>query len=625
MTDRLATIQARIAGTKLIRALASVQPGSIDDAARTVDIAWASETPYERWYGIEVLDCTPSSVRLGRLADGAPLLFNHDTCCLIGVVEGVQIGSDRVCRAKVRFDTCDEAEERYQQVRNGVLRHVSVGYMVHRMVLEKEENDVSTYRIDDWEPYELSMVTVPADPSVGVGRSADPLPADQQPKPATTLPVQPKGTRTMDETTTTTNQPAGQTAADLDLKRRDAIVELGVKYADILTLADIQTACRDMHTVTKVQELVIERTKTKYSDTRGAHLGMSQREVNQYSVARAVRALITGDWKEAGLEAEATRTAGQRFGMGTKGILVPMDVMAQRDFTAGTAGEAGNFVPNQLRPDLFADVLRNRLALGRLGCTMLFGLSSNIDIPRKLTGNSLAFVTEVAASAETQPSTGKLTLSPKRIGGYIEFSKQAVIQSAIAVEPMLRADIFSEYQVQFENAAINGSGSGNNPRGIRNTSGIGAVIGGTNGAQGNWGHVVGLESAVANVNAEPDLNSGYLCNTKSRGWFKQTLKAAAQPFIWDNGDQPLNGYRAAVTNNVPSNLTKGSASGICSSMIYGANWDMAVMATFGAVEILVDETTIAVNGMNRLIINGFVDFGLRRVADFSLMDDLLTS
>lgn len=625
MKTDIATLQRKLEGTKLQRALATVKREAIDDATRTVEIAWASEMPYDRWYGTEILDCTPRSVRLGRLADGAALLFNHRMDELIGVVEGVQIGEDRVCRAKVRFDTSDAAELRYQQVRNGVLRHVSVGYMVHRMVLEKEEKDVSTYRVDDWEPYELSMVTVPADPSVGVGRSVDfDPPADQQTPPV--LHAQPKETRAMDNTESkTTEQQPAPSADQLDLKRRDALIELGVKYAKYLTLDDVQKACRDGHTQQQLQDLVIERMTTRHTDTRGVHLGLSQKEVGQYSIARAVAAMVTGKWNEAGLEREASDAAAKRFGMGTKGVLIPFDVMASRDFTAGTASEAGNLVATQLRPDLFADVLRNRLALGRLGVTMLFGLSSNVDIPRKLTGSALGFITEVAAASETQPSTGKVTLSPKRIGGYIEFSKQAVIQSSMAIEPMLRQDILSEYQVGFENAAINGSGSGANPRGIRNTSGIGAVVGGTNGLALAWDHLVDLESACANVNAEPDASSGYLINTKTRGKTKKTLKAAALPFIWDNGAQPLNGYRAEVTNNVPSNLTKGSSNGICSSVIFGSNWPMLVMATFGAVELLVDETSIAINGMNRLILNGFVDVGCRRAADFASMEDALTT
>ena len=607
------------------RALAEVDSTAIDVEARTVEIAWASEfAKGERWFGIEVLDCSPQSIRLGRLKDGASLLFNHNRDALLGVVESVQIGSDRICRAKVRFDTCAEAEMRFQQVINKVLRQVSVTYVVHDIVLEKEEEGLRTYRVTDWEPYELSFVTMAFDYTVGVGRDAGLALPNQT--PPTTVPAQPKETRAMDKTEDdkTQQQPAPSAEA-LDLKRRDALIELGVKYADYLTLDDVQTACRDGHTVQKLQDLVIERMKTKHSDTRGAHIGLTTKEVGQYSIARAVAAMVTGEWKGAGLEREASQAAAQRFGMGTKGILIPFDVMASRDFTVGTSSEAGNLVATQLRPDLFADVLRNRLALGRLGVTMLFGLSSNVDMPRKLSGSSLGYVTEVAASAETQPSTGKITLSPKRIGGYIEFSKQAVIQSSLAIEPMLRQDILSEYQVNFENAAINGSGSGANPRGIRNTSGIGAVVGGANGAALVWDHLVDLESACANVNSEPDTSSGYLITTKTRGNAKKVVKAANLPFIWDNGAQPLNGYRAEVTNNVPSNLTKGSSSGVCSSLIFGSNWPMLVMATFGAVELLVDETTIAINGMNRLILNGYVDVGCRRAADFSSMEDLLTA
>ncbi|MCV5839318.1 HK97 family phage prohead protease, partial [Escherichia coli] len=74
-------------------------------------------------------------------------------------------------RAVVRFGTSPRAEEIWQDVKDGIRQHVSIGYIVHAMVLESDEDDVRTYRVTDWEPFELSFVTVPADPSVGVGRS----------------------------------------------------------------------------------------------------------------------------------------------------------------------------------------------------------------------------------------------------------------------------------------------------------------------------------------------------------------------------------------------------------------------------------------------------------------------
>jgi len=614
-------LAVRLLGGQTLRAFASVVKDSINEEARTVELAWASESPVERWFGFEVLDCTTDSIRLARLMNRAPLLFNHDRDNLLGVVESVTIGADRICRAVVRFDTSEEAEKRWQQVLNGVLTHVSVGYAVRAMVLESEKDDVRTYRITDWEPFEISMVTIPADTSVGVGRSAEILAAlpQQQPAPVATIPAIPKDNRTM-ENNENNGAPINDGAADI--ARRDALIALGEQHRDYISIADVQTATREGHTPQKLQDLVIERMKTKHSDTRNAHIGMSDKDVGSYSIARALGAMLTGDWKGAGLERAASEAAAAKFGGSSRGLLLPMDVLA-RSFNAGTAAEAGNLVPTSMRGDMFADTLRAKLAMGRLGATMLFGLTGNIDLPRKASGTSLGWLTEVAGAATTQVNTGKVSLAPKRIGGVIEFSKQAVIQSAIAVEPLLRQDVFSEYQLQFETAAINGQGTGGTPKGLRYTSGVGSVVGGVNGAVPGWGHAVGLETACANVNAEPDARSGYLLNTRTRGTFKTTQKAANLPFIWENGDKPLNGYRAEVTNLVPSNLTKGTSANVCSSLIFGSNWEMLVLATFGAVELLLDETSQAPNGLNRLILNAFVDTGVRRSADFSVMDDAL--
>lgn len=616
---------------------------AVNEEARTVQLAFASEDPYDRWFGTEILDCTITSVRLERLLNKAPLLFNHDRDALIGVVEQVSLGADKVCRATVRFGKGEDAEECWQDVLDGILSKVSVGYMIHEMVMEKDSDAETVYRVTDWEPYEISMVTVPADDTVGIGRSHSPPEVTPQPKEVPTTQaresgffVTPNKEPKMEVKTQEQLEAEGiklraqMTTAEFEQSRRDAIIDLGVKYSEHLTMDDVAEAIRSGKTPPQVQDMVIERMSKKHSNVSAAHIGMDKKDLKRYSIANAVRAIITGDWSKAGLEEAAAKECSARFGETTgftgRNLLVPYDVMNQRDFTAGTAAEAGNLIATDLRGDLFTDILRARTVLGEAGATILYGLNGNVDIPRKTVGSSLGWLAEIATAAETQPNTGKVSLTPKRISGFVEYSKQAVIQSALAVEPMLRQDLESEYLVQFESAALNGSGASNQPRGIRNVSGVGSVVGGANGAQLAWSHVVGLESAVANVNANPGANAGYIVNTRTRGFAKQALKAVGfQQFIWDNGDAPLNGYRALVTNLMPSNLTKGSANGVCSSGLFSSDFSMLVMGTFGAVELTLDEITQATNGMNRLVLNAYVDVACRRAADFAVMDDILTS
>ncbi len=160
-------------GTTLHRAFA-VKRDTIDETARTAMLAFASETPYQRWWGVEVLDCAPTAIRLGRLQSGGPLLCDHDTTDQIGVIENVQIGADRVCRALVRFGKSERASEIFQDVIDGIRQNVSVGYQIHKAVLVEsadpnavQEDAADVYRVTDWEPFEVSIVSVPADASVG--------------------------------------------------------------------------------------------------------------------------------------------------------------------------------------------------------------------------------------------------------------------------------------------------------------------------------------------------------------------------------------------------------------------------------------------------------------------------
>ncbi len=159
---------------------AQFDEGTINADARTVELSFSSEEPYERYWGIEILGHDLSEVRLGRLNNAGALLMDHNTRDQIGVIEKAWIDSaTRKARALVRFGKSVRATEILQDVIDGIRRNVSVSYEIMKMKLMKTEKvdgaeeAVDTYRVTDWEPLEVSLVSVPADATVGVGRSSD--------------------------------------------------------------------------------------------------------------------------------------------------------------------------------------------------------------------------------------------------------------------------------------------------------------------------------------------------------------------------------------------------------------------------------------------------------------------
>ncbi len=153
-----------------IRRTVLVERRQIDEQNRTVGVAFASELPIDHDFGRLILTITPAAMRSDRLRAGAAVLLEHNWHDQIGVVDGFTIDGP-VARATIRFSRSARAEEVFQDVIDGIRRNVSVGVMIHELHLERNDPDgVPVFRSDDWTPYEISIVSVPADTSVGVGR-----------------------------------------------------------------------------------------------------------------------------------------------------------------------------------------------------------------------------------------------------------------------------------------------------------------------------------------------------------------------------------------------------------------------------------------------------------------------
>lgn len=601
-------------GSRVTRAL-TFDRAAINEESRTVELAFASETPYERWWGVEILDLSAPSVRLGRLTAGGPLLMDHDSRDHVGVIESVQISADRVGRAVVRFGKSARAEEVFQDVKDGIRQNVSVGYMIHKAVLVEQNEEQDTYRVTDWEPFEVSLTSVAADVSVGIGRAAD------AESPIEFIPLQEK--QIMSDINV---EEVRAEAVKSEQKRTQEIIAMGEQFKAYGADGVAAECLRNGKSVEETRAAIMTKIGTRALPS--ADIGMTQEEARSFSFVRAIQAAVLikdGKFSQArdigGFELDASDAVAKKMGRESRGFFVPNEVQ-KRDLLVGTPTAGGNTVATDLLASSFIDLLRNKMAVTGLGAKFLTGLVGQIAIPRQTAGATAYWVAENGAPTESQQAFDQVTMTPKTLGAFTDITRKLLLQSSIDVEGLVRNDLATVIAMAIDLAAINGSGASNQPTGILNTAGIGSVAGGTNGLIPTWGNLVDLESQVAVANA--DLGAlGYLTNAKVRGKLKQVSKVSGQNgFIWEDGT--VNGYATGVSNQVPSNLTKGTASGICSAILFG-NFADLIIGQWGNLDIMVDPYTGSTAGTVRVVALQDVDIAVRHAESFAAMKDALTA
>ena len=619
---------------------------SVDKNARTAQLSFSSEFPVERWFGQEVLDHAPSAVRLGRLNNGGALLMDHDRADQIGVVESATIDpKTKKGRAVVRFGKSARAEEIFQDVLDGIRRLVSVGYRVHKTETENKSGGVEVVRVTDWEPFEISIVSIPADDSVGVGRGATPpapITSSSTNKmetpitPAAAAPEAPAAaTRSIEApaavaTVTPQAHARGTDGLADETARIEGIRIIGTRAAGVNITLDVERAIADGSAVSVMQERLnsaLIARNTPYAPPAVAGPSRSeQRDLNQFSMARGIqqlasRAGLSGIEKE--MHEEGRREA-LGAGLALRGeFSVPSIALGsgRRDMTAGAASDGGNTILTTFGP--FIDLLYKKMVLRGLGAQFITGLTGNFELPKLLTGTAPAKLTETGASGESSPTTGVVRFTPKRAGRHVEYSKQLIAQSALAWEPILRNDLATMLAIVMESGAIFGGGT-DEPTGILNTSGIGSVAGGTNGLALTRANAIKLKTAVAAADA--DMGAlGFLTNPAVRGKAQETaIDAGSGLFLWkEDQDDRFMGYAAGVTNQVPSNLVKGTSGSTCSALIFG-NFADLIIAQWGGIDIQVNPYIKDTEGLVRITADCYYDAGVRRAASFAAIKDLLT-
>ena len=584
---------------------------SIMDEQRRATLAFSSEMSVDRGWGIEILDHSPESIDMEFIGSGrAPLLVDHEMADQVGVVEQIALGTDRVARAVVRFGKSARAEEIWQDVKDGIRSNVSVGYVINEMVSDGKKGDREIFRATRWMPLEISIVSIPADTSVGVGRSLE-APA---PAPVADPTIIVKETTMSDDIKVERDR----VAAILELASRHNQREFG------------EAAIRDGASIEQFRGALLDKVGSKPLSVSN-EIGMSDKEVRNFSFVRAIRALSNPQdrraQEEAAFEFEASQAAQKKEGRDSRGIMVPADVV-YRDLTTSTASgtaKAGNLVPTDLLAASFIDVLRNKMVLNQLGAQFLTGLSGNVAIPRKTAASSAYWVGENAAPTESTnaPAFDQVTMSPKTLAAYVDYSRRLMLQSSLDIETLVRNDLATSIAVAMDGAAVAGSGS-NKPTGVLNTSGIGSVTLGTNGGAPTWAMVVNLVREVEIDNALTGA-AAFLTNGQVKAKLSSTSKQTSGVegnFILGPDMNNLYGFPIYVSQQVPSNLSKGSASGTLSAMIFGV-WSDLLIGQWSGIDLMADPYTGSKEGTVRIVAFHDCDFAVRHPESFAECNEIL--
>ncbi len=599
-----------------------------DAEARTVNLSFSSEEEYERWFGVEILSHDVGAVRMERLQSGAPALWNHNRDDMRGVVESASIDSDRKGRAVLRFSKSPAGEQLFQDIIDGIVTKVSVGYLVHGLKLLEERENVDVYLVNDWEPFEISMVSIPADNTVGVGRSADIPPQDGEEKTAdnpfkqpvlTTgiriMPLTPEEIAAQEAAEASRQLAIRQTATDAERTRVKQITEMGERYGFSDLARDFAGSGK---AVTEFRDALLEASEKKIArplnqQSKDSDIGLNDNEVRQFSFLNVCRALAEPTDKRAqeaaAFEFEASAAARKRSGKDSERFVIPSDVLTRAlnsNSSGVTNADTGGYtIATTLMTQSFIDILRNRAILMQRATTM-GGLVGNIDIPRQIAAATGYWLGEDEDATETNLGLGQISMTPKTVAAFSEITRKLMQQASMDVEAMVRADLAKALALTIDKAGFYGTGSDHQPLGLAGQSLIHAQPFST-ANKPTYQELIAMETQIALDNADVGSMT-YIANANFRGYAKGALKfpgAAGESTIWEKGGT-VNGYTADITNQVAT------------GDVFFGNWADMLIGMWGGLEMMVDPYSGSKKGRVRIVVFQDVDIALRREQSFTL-------
>jgi hypothetical protein len=603
-----------------------------------IPVAISSEKPvlrYDWWTDekyYEVLDHAPGSIDLSYARDGLPFLFEHSRWDQRGILEEITVGDDRKLRGMLRLSRTQAGQDLGLDVTDGIRKKVSVGYSKgdqYEQTAAEQEGGIPTRRYTRWTPMEASTVSIPADYDVGVGRSAGGA------APATTPPAPNAAQRAEDTamhtatggpatgatgTATGGAPPAGSgstgTGSGRDL-RADMLAIIRMCRANGVGENDERGYLERGLNPDEVARAILEARGATIKPIPTGYqpiLDLPRTDQKEFVIGRALVALVTGNWKEAGYERAISDALSEKLGRGTQGFFVPThELMGRTALSAGgsTTGQKSVFT----EPGGFIELLRNTSVIMRQNPLVLSGLQGNIALVRQSASGSAAWYAELPGADYTESNLqlDLVTMSPKIVADTQAYSKLLAIQSYLVVDQLVRSDLGQNVALKYDRGCLHDTGAANSITGLYSLAGVNAVA---MGGAITYAKVVDMETAVEAANAALG-GMAYITTPEIKGKAKLTQLFAGTNGapLWtgpaENGE--MNGYRAMASNQVLKNLGGGTNE---HGIVFGA-FTQAIVADWGAVDVTVDMTTRARQSLINVTAVWFADFNTRHPEAFA--------
>ena len=583
----------------------------------------SSETPYQRWAGVEILSHNENDVDMSRLQNNASLLRDHDHTQVIGRITKAELKNKKISFTAKLTEATQIARETKEMIKDGTLSKTSVGYSVKDI----EWKDEDTYRVTDWQPHEGSVVGVPADDTVGVGKSADDnifivnskKSMDEKQKKAIEEEVKAKA---MAEAKTEIENARKLTAHIFEVCEKN-----NLKEATRELLFNCKTEEEVDNMVKGITASIPEQKEEPvYAKSKAPNVNFGGTPTNHeldfrgydpsvaVKIARERKDLLSKEQIYAADKANEYYRSKfhKRADISPKDVIMPWQDLApkatvrrilneQRQQLVGTDAAGGYIVEDAYMPEMFIDMLRPfSVTIGSLGVQPVTGMKDNLIIPGQATHTTMGRVaTENVAPPATSITLEQREIKPFKASGIANVTELLQIQSNPGIMDLLRRDFLTTYGNYIDTQIFHATGSSTSPAGLQNLTGVNTgnvftVAPSTNGDKlANIQKFTDLRTGIYNSNITGDLRFvtsvlgvGQLLNLFEGGNAANGLLAFQTNPVNDDARFAgrVRGYEVYQTNNIYTTQTQGNDDN--TTVIFAGIWSNAYYYTWGSGMVL---------------------------------------